>query len=165
MSEQRCLACGKGTMSAVGEEARPWRTLPGVIVEGVKIYRCQACGEEEEGFERLEELIHLIGQTLLKKEGRLSGPELRFLRKMMGWSGRDFASRMGVTPEQVSRWENGHEPVGASNNMLVRALIALDEQLVDYSSQSLALAANSDDTTLSLLARRAQDGHWVHATT
>lgn len=162
MTEQRCVICGKGTMSFVGEVARPWRTLPGVIVEGVKVYQCQACGEEEEGFERLQELIQLIGQTLLMKQGRLSGPELRFLRKMMGWSGKDFATRMGVTPEQVSRWENGHEHIGASNNMLVRALIVLDEQLIDYSSQSLSQAANSEDTTLHLHAKRSTDGHWVH---
>jgi transcriptional regulator with XRE-family HTH domain len=45
-----------------------------------------------------------------KKEQSLAaeiGARLRRIRIRNGWSQKEFAERLGVTPSQLSRWENG----------------------------------------------------------
>ena len=51
-------------------------------------------------------------------------PEIRFLRKYLGWSTADFASRMGTARETVSRWESGAVPMGSQADRLLRLLVA-----------------------------------------
>jgi len=41
------------------------------------------------------------------KNSTLTGDELRFLRKRLGKSSKDFAALVGLTSEQYSRIENG----------------------------------------------------------
>lgn len=43
---------------------------------------------------------------------RLSGREIRFLRKPIGEKAVSLAKHLDVAPETLSRWENGHEAVG-----------------------------------------------------
>jgi DNA-binding transcriptional regulator YiaG len=52
----------------------------------------------------------------------LTGQQIRFLRSYFGKSSRDFAKIIGVTPEQVSRWENGHNAPEKSADKLIRYL-------------------------------------------
>lgn len=47
------------------------------------------------------------------KEGlKLNGEEIRFLRKVMGKTGKELAQELRVSDETVSRWENGHLLMG-----------------------------------------------------
>lgn len=52
----------------------------------------------------------------------LSGAELRFLRKRVAKSSKDFAQLLGVTSEQYSRIENG-ATLKPSNDKLARLLV------------------------------------------
>lgn len=52
----------------------------------------------------------------------LAGDDLRFLRKRVGKSSKDFAELLGLTSEQYSRIENGRK-LTASNDKLVRLLV------------------------------------------
>jgi len=60
--------------------------------------------------------------ALLGKESPLTGGELRFLRKRIGKSSKDFAQLIGKTSEQYSRIENG-AVLTASNDKLVRLMV------------------------------------------
>lgn len=53
-----------------------------------------------------------MAYAIIVKKERLSAKVARFLRKYLGWSGKDFAEHMGATPETVSRWENDKEFMG-----------------------------------------------------
>lgn len=64
--------------------------------------RCDNC---EISIPHIEELHRLIAKILIDKSYRLAGEEVRFLRRVLGWSGSDFAKHMGVAEETVSRWE------------------------------------------------------------
>jgi hypothetical protein len=46
---------------------------------------------------------------VIHKPARLSGSEVRYLRKYLGWSGADFAGHVGVDPSTVSNWETDKE--------------------------------------------------------
>lgn len=66
-----------------------------------------------------EELHNLIAAQLIKKAGRLTGKELRFLRVLMGLSQAGLANLHGVSENAVSLWER-HGKVPRANDALTR---------------------------------------------
>lgn len=68
------------------------------------------------------DLLTSVAMALLGKEAPLTGDELRFLRKRIGKSSKDFAQLIGKTSEQYSRIENG-AVLTASNDKLVRLMV------------------------------------------
>ena len=67
-------------------------------------------------------LFPAIAVALPGRESPLTGDELRFLRKRIGKSSKDFGQLAGVTSEQYSRIENG-AVLTASNDKLVRLMV------------------------------------------
>jgi len=98
--------------------------LPDVIVSGLERASCEACGSVSMVYPRPRELLRIVFGALLDKAGRLSGPEIAWLRGAIGLRGKDLAEVLGVTPAQVSRWENGAAPVSNLADRLVRAVVA-----------------------------------------
>ena len=79
-------------------------------------------------------LHHTLALAVIALPGRLSGHEIRYLRKHMGLSGRDFARLMGVRPETTSRWENDKDPIAVTPDRFLRHLIRTygPETEIDY---------------------------------
>ena len=98
---------------------------------------CPKCGEEEVLIPRIEALNLAIAGELVRKHGRLAPTGIRFLRKLLGWSGVDFAKHFGVTPETVSRWESGKKLMGPVAERLLRLCIATQAPVEDYGVDDL----------------------------
>src|SRR5262245_6161626 len=98
-----CIQCGKPLKVSRENIKYDASGLPGITLENVEVRRCPVCGEYEVVIPRLEELHALIASTIIQKPARLTGNEVRYLRKFLGWSGADFARMMGAQPETVSR--------------------------------------------------------------
>lgn len=128
----RCMSCG-AELGAPSRRDVPYLSLPGVMLCGVEVHPCPSCGEEEIAIPNIEELNRLLAAWLARRPQHINGAEIRFLRKIMGWSGRSFALLIGVTPETVSRWENGKEPIGPAAERLLRVLVTQKiEPIRDY---------------------------------
>mgnify|MGYP001585298398 CR=1 FL=1 len=112
--------------------------LPSIVLRDIAIYCCERCGEEMPAIPRLSRLMDTIVRSLIKKEDRLTGRELRLIRGHLGLEGTDFAALLGVARETLSRWENGHEPIGASADRLVRVVAAQVKGIKDFAIDSLA---------------------------
>jgi putative zinc finger/helix-turn-helix YgiT family protein len=102
------------------------------------VARCLRCGSYEISIPRLEELHRLLAKVLIEKPTRLTGDEVRFLRKSLGWSGSDFAKHMGVAGETVSRWENDAAPIGPQADRLLRLLVVQGSPTIRYPREQLA---------------------------
>jgi putative zinc finger/helix-turn-helix YgiT family protein len=140
-----------------------WCGLPDVTLRSVTIDRCLRCGEEEVSIPSVESLHRVLAHAVASKPSRLSPPEVRFLRKYLGLSGINFARRLGVTQESVSRWENGHEQMTAPTEKLIRLLVEFSHPVADYSVEALDnISANVGQ--LQLLAESRQ-GAWMTSTT
>lgn len=76
-------------------------------------------GEEAVAIHDVDQLHRVIGRSLARKP-RLTGSELRFLRKEMGLSQNRLAELLGTSEQTVSLWERrGRVPTGYDR--LVRA--------------------------------------------
>ncbi|MGD0092118.1 MAG: type II TA system antitoxin MqsA family protein [Planctomycetota bacterium] len=154
----KCFECG--TEMKVSRETRRDKEsgLPNVTLKNVEVRRCLACGAEDVVIPRIEELHRLLAKALLHKPGRLTGPEVRYLRKYLGWSSEDFAACMGVVRETISRWENGHEPMSPQAERLLRLAVAHEQPIEDYRVRDLCAVDQGQDepawVTASLVERK-----------
>jgi DNA-binding XRE family transcriptional regulator len=96
--------------------------LQNVYLVGVEYEVDRETQEQRAAIPRLPDLLTWIAVTLLSKEAPLTGEELRFLRKRVGKSSKDFAQLVGLTSEQYSRIENGSR-LTPSNDKLFRLLV------------------------------------------
>ena len=71
----------------------------------------------------LEGLIAAVAVTRVIHDLKLNGGEIRFLRKAVAMTARTLADRLEVTPETVSRWENGKDPIGPTSEKLLRLIV------------------------------------------
>ncbi len=98
--------------------------LDNVTLIGVTSYKCNHCGEEYLSYGNIEILHRIIAQILLRKGGNLTGREIRFLRKQLGYSGKMFARLIGYEHETLSRIENGKNSVTSAFDRVVRFAVA-----------------------------------------
>ncbi|AUX26135.1 uncharacterized protein SOCEGT47_066960 [Sorangium cellulosum] len=150
----KCTECGDRMIST--REDRPYSKLPGVLLLGVEVLRCPKCGESEVVIPKPNQLGDLLARHLIEKRDRLVGPEIRFLRTHLGLPGAELARRMGVSPETISRWENGKDTMGPVADRLLRLLVAGD-------MPREALAKIGDDPRPLSLAVRASRAGWKEA--
>jgi len=96
--------------------------LQNVIIEGILAYKCPNCNKFYPIIPNVKKLHELIAQYLVNKQSPLSGKELIFLRKQLGFKAKDFADMLGVTKVTVSRWENKDGPIGVGCDRFIRVL-------------------------------------------
>lgn len=139
-----CTACG-GAMKGRRENYRYDASgLPYITLENVEVRRCPRCGETEVAIPAIEELHRAIAGALIRKRARLAPPEIKYLRKYLGWSGVDFARHMGTTAETVSRWEHGTAAMGASAERLLRLMVGTQAPVGSYPVAVLKEVAADD---------------------
>ena len=129
----RCDDCGK-PVTTERNAVRRYEIggLPHVQLHGVEVTTCRACGKEGIAIPRIGQLHRVLAEAFVTQRRMLAHPEIRFLRKHIGLSAADFAQRMGVARETVSRWETGAKPMGATADRLLRLLVVTHEPTESY---------------------------------
>jgi len=79
------------------------------------------CGESPVIY-RIEQVNRAIARAVIRKPYRLTGAEIRFLRKFLQMKGEDFAKLIHVDRTTLSKWENDEDPVGDQSDRLIRAV-------------------------------------------
>ena len=134
--------------------------LPDVVLVGIEVSRCPRCSDVRPTVPYPEELHRIVAGALVEKRTRLSGDELRFLRQMLAWSGKDLARQMGVSPETVSRWESGAIPIGPQADRLVRLMVVQGRLTIAYPLERLA-AIDESRASPARVDVRLGDQEWV----
>ena len=135
---KKCRTCGKAEMSSLAETYLYKESgLPNVVLVGVEVRRCPSCGHHELVLPRVTDLHRTIAHAVIHKPARLSGAEVRYLRKYLGWSGADFARHVGVDASTVSNWENDKDQIGTSSDRLLRLMVAHGTPVENYSLDEL----------------------------
>ena len=134
----KCEDCG-GPLTAERGAVRRYDIggLPHVELHGVDVVTCPACGMEDVIIPRIGQLHRVLAEGFLRQERMFAPVEIRFLRKHIGLSTGDFAQRMGVTRETVSRWETGAKPMSPVADRLLRLLVNGHEPTESYAVDDL----------------------------
>jgi putative zinc finger/helix-turn-helix YgiT family protein len=117
---KKCPSC-EGTL--VGSRKRQTQTVGGrQFVMTIAAESCRGCGSvflENAALQRAEMEV----ACELARHGPVSGEAFRYLRKSLGLRGVVVADLLGVTPETISRWENGQRPVDKAAWMTVGSVV------------------------------------------
>lgn len=155
----KCPECGKAEMKITHEDHVYTECgLPNIVLLGLEFRVCPKCGEKERVMPRLAQLHRVIAEAVAEKRARLTGAEIRFLRKHLGWSGDYFAEVVGVRPETVSRWENEKEPMGVTSERLLRLMALRLRPVESYPNERLAEVAREEARPVSLRLRPNHGG-------
>ena len=160
----KCDACGTPMKSGRENFRYTASGLDTVTLMNVEVRRCPECGEYEVDIPRIEDLHRLIAQEIADKEARLAPQEVRFLRKYLGFSGVDFAGILDVTPETVSRWENGKKQMSPVAERALRLMVFVRAPLAEYPLEKLAGVAQGEATPLRMKLRESRSQWKAEAT-
>jgi DNA-binding transcriptional regulator YiaG len=96
-----------------------------ILKDSVKVVSDRATGElisytvpDPEG------LLRAVALTRVLHARKLSGADIRFLRKAIGVKQKDLASAIEVKPEHLSKVESGMLPLGPVSEKLLRIFVA-----------------------------------------
>ena len=125
-----CTQCGE----PVTRERRSYQYvesgLPNVTLQGIEVADCAKCGNSDVIIPRMAKIHRAIAEALVKSPARLTGDQLRFLRKHLGLSGEQLGGYLHTDRTKISKWERGEDRIGPSTDRLVRLLAAvLDSEL------------------------------------
>jgi transcriptional regulator with XRE-family HTH domain len=89
----------------------------------------------------LEDLIATVAIARILHPVQLDGLEVRFIRRVLGRSAKDFAVALGMAPETYSRWENGKQTVGewADKQVRLATLVILREKVARVNADAEAV--------------------------
>jgi putative transcriptional regulator len=91
------------------------------LLNGYTIER-DSDGEEGISIKDLDGLHRAIGKYLATQKKALSGKELRFLRKQLNFTQSHLGTLLGLSSQQVARWEKEESEISGPADRLVRGL-------------------------------------------
>ena len=71
--------------------------------------------------EDVDGLHHAIARNIIRHKGLLGAKEIRFLRKLMGFTQADLARKLRCDTQSVARWEKGQTEVNGASDLCIRA--------------------------------------------
>jgi DNA-binding XRE family transcriptional regulator len=107
---KRCVSCRSSDVWETTEavEVRVPAPEPLLVrVTGVAAVKCGACGEVVLAGADLGRAELLAGAEALAR-GLRDGGTFKFVRKALGMRAAELGGLLDVSPETISRWENGH---------------------------------------------------------
>jgi putative zinc finger/helix-turn-helix YgiT family protein len=99
--------------------------IPLVIYNAVHAHTCQHCGLVTYSIPFPERLAAAAAVCRAKMPEKLSGNEIRFIRKALKLPAKDMSDVLQVAPETFSRWENDKAPINPTSEKLLRILAGL----------------------------------------
>jgi DNA-binding transcriptional regulator YiaG len=91
---------------------------------GVTRIACKDCGESYTQIEAEQQLMEVMALGILVKPTKLSGSEMRFLRKSCYLSQEELAAKLGITRRAVLEREKRQDPgIRADQELGLRAIL------------------------------------------
>jgi len=106
---------------------------------------CPTCGRALVPWNGIHRADSLVAEHLAR-EGPISGDSFRFIRKAAGLTAVEIAALLDVTPEAISKWENGKNPMPRAP-WLVLSEVALDRSALLAKLRRFAEAGAFEEKT------------------
>jgi transcriptional regulator with XRE-family HTH domain len=92
-----------------------------ILENAVKVETCTRCGAVLGTYiPDMEGLFYTVVFARALEPRKLTGAEVRFMRKAMGWKATELVKHLGISAEHLSRCENGTKVMALSTEKLFR---------------------------------------------
>lgn len=124
MSTSTCKSCGQHSEAKkVDKYETDQFGITLTLLNAVTIKSCGCDSSQEISIPNLKGMLAAAALTRISHSLKLSGKEISFLRKAVGYSAKELASFMDVTPETFSRWENDKLPIKSASEKFLRLFV------------------------------------------
>jgi len=141
----KCDVCRKGEIKTIIQQTYRYKEsgLDNVYLLNTEVRVCGDCGSKVPRLKRMPELHATIARAIALQPCPLRGQDIRFLRKQLGYSAKEWASFLRTDSSTLSRWENNQQELGTQSDSLIRLLYfrIRDEKEGTLSKESVATAA------------------------
>jgi putative transcriptional regulator len=141
----KCDVCDKGEVKTIVEPTYRYKEcgLDNVYLLNMEFRECDGCGVKVPRLKRMPELHATIARAVAMQPCPLRGQDIRFLRKQLGYSAKEWATFLRTDASTLSRWENDQQEIGTQSDTLIRLLYfrIRDEKEGTLTKESVATAA------------------------
>jgi len=124
----KCPDCGATMKHGIVKnfETGPTLGLQSVIVTNMPASVCPKSSKHEVLVPgaMLDQLQAELACFLLSESFRLTGDQVRFLRKSVGLTQAELAARLGTSRVSVNRWENSRAERPAAESIAIRGIVS-----------------------------------------
>lgn len=118
----RCSACEAGKLEdrVITHDVSDLLGLKKVVVTNLPALVCSKCGAVSMYGHAIDEVSLLVAAQILRQSS-LKPAEVRFLRKLMGFTQDELAERLDVVRATVNRWETAKDEVSGPPAYTIRS--------------------------------------------
>lgn len=118
---KRCVECRSRELVAAESEER-LEVAGKTFAATIPTTRCAKCGATYLSHDAVG-VLELGAAGELARHGEVSAEAFGFLRRALGVRAVDLAEWLDVTPETVSRWEHGRQPIDRGAAAILSAMV------------------------------------------
>lgn len=120
----KCDICHKSDIVIKSQQSYRYREcgLDNVYLQNIDVRVCESCGTKVPRLLRARDIHATIACAIAMQPCPLRGQDVRFLRKQLGYSGREWATFLRTDASTLSRWENNQQEIGTQSDSLIRFL-------------------------------------------
>jgi len=142
MKTQVCSNCGETAKIVRKNYCFEEMGIP-VELQKINVIECSHCGNVDPVIPNMDGLMHVLALAVVCTPCKLSGEEVRFLRKYANKSAREFSRFLHINHTHLSKIENGKTEIGASLDKLIRLMVVnLNPELKDAIKDLMELIPN-----------------------
>ena len=94
-----------------------------VTLWNVPGFKCSKCQGQTIGGDIINRVISLSAVEITRRPRRLSANESRLLRRIIGITQQELATRMGLVRETVAKWECGDQEISPQHDLILRVFV------------------------------------------
>jgi putative transcriptional regulator len=118
---KRCVECRSRELAAAETEER-LEVAGKTFAATIPITRCAKCGATYLSHDAVG-MLELGAAGELARHGEVSAEAFGFMRRALGVRAVELAEWLDVTPETVSRWEHGRQPIDRGAAAILSAMV------------------------------------------
>jgi putative zinc finger/helix-turn-helix YgiT family protein len=120
----KCDVCRKGEIRIKRQQTYHYQEcgLDNVYLTNTDLRVCDACGTKVPRLQKMPELHATIARAVAMQPCPLRGQDVRFLRKQLGYSAKQWATLLRTDASTLSRCENNQQKFGTQSDSLIRLL-------------------------------------------
>lgn len=117
-----------------------------VELQNIDVIECQHCGAIDPIIPNMDGLMKVVAVAVICNPCKLYGAEIRYLRKYVGKSAREFSRYLNVDHTHLSKLENDRYEITPRLDRLVRLIVcSMDPELAAESRNLIELIPNIED--------------------